>query len=485
MTISPEVLRALAEAEVARAEKSGSAATGQELDAQLRLDSIERIVEQARKLAEEQGEVVGKDGASLGEQAVRQELESLYSALGGAGRGVDPADLKCDAGGGAVGWGKPTTGWRGHARRHPGLWVRAAAAPRSTGVAPHPRRPGMRSRPVAQAHQGERVWGHHFLGHRDQAPGHAVPGAGGGGQRQPVSGGAAAGWRRQREGSSRVDAGQGGVARAPPCGRGGPPPPTARACVLSPTTCRRGKREEVFKEVCDKVAAMFGAWRRGGSRGPGAGRGRRRRPVARRSAAAAAHPPLPARLPAAPGDKYVVRLVEDTESMLDDMQAGAAADGAPQPRVQFEILPAAAAQPQATAPWQRAAASVLLVLTLGSTLQFGLAANIGLLPKVREGWAWALVAAGGRRRGRRTTRRAASCPAPPTAGLPLPLPLPCAPVPPQETLQWLADPANLNTDVLPPGLESFDPLPFLSSTGNVFMVTLLPQVRRGVWVCVG
>lgn len=48
---------------------------------------------------------------------------------------------------------------------------------------------------------------------------------------------------------------------------------------------------------------------------------------------------------------------------------------------------------------------------------------------------------------------------------------------PQETLQWLADPANLNTDLLPPGLETYDPLPFLSSTGNVFMVTLLPQVR--------
>lgn len=92
----------------------------------------------------------------------------------------------------------------------------------------------------------------------------------------------------------------------------------------------------------------------------------------------------------------------------------------------FEILPASAAQPQATVGWQRAAAAVLLVLTLGSTLQFGLAANIGLLPK--------------------------------------------------ETLQWLANPANLNSDMLPPGLETFDPVPFLSSTGNVFMVTLLPQV---------
>lgn len=89
--------------------------------------------------------------------------------------------------------------------------------------------------------------------------------------------------------------------------------------------------------------------------------------------------------PAPAGDKYVVRLVEDPEATLEDMQmGGSGANGAPpEPRVMFEILPAEAAQPQQTAGWQRAAAAVLLVLTLGSTLQFGLAANIGLLPKVR------------------------------------------------------------------------------------------------------
>ena len=87
------------------------------------------------------------------------------------------------------------------------------------------------------------------------------------------------------------------------------------------------------------------------------------------------------------GDKYVVRLVEDTDSMMEELQMGGpsgTADGtAPEPRVQFEILPAAAAQPAPVLGWQRVAAGVLLLLTLGSTLQFGLAANIGLLPKVR------------------------------------------------------------------------------------------------------
>jgi hypothetical protein len=100
--------------------------------------------------------------------------------------------------------------------------------------------------------------------------------------------------------------------------------------------------------------------------------------------------------------------------------------------VLFEILPASAAQPQPVVGWQRAAAGVLLLLTLGSTLQFGLAANIGLLPK--------------------------------------------------ETLEWLANPANLNSDLLPPGLDTFDPVPFISSTSSVFMITLLPQVRqRRLW----
>lgn len=80
----------------------------------------------------------------------------------------------------------------------------------------------------------------------------------------------------------------------------------------------------------------------------------------------------------------MVRLVEDPEAQAEMMAGGAAAAAGapPEPRVMFEILPAAAAQPPPTVGWQRAIAGVLLLLTLGSTLQFGLAANIGLLPKV-------------------------------------------------------------------------------------------------------
>lgn len=276
--IDASVLRQLAEAEAARAEKLGSAASSGEMQTRI-ADSIERIVEQAKKLAEEQ-EGKGAD-KTLGEQAVRQELANLYTVMAWS-KGVDPEDLKKIK---------------------------------------------------------EQVFG------------------------------ATSFWVTETR-------------------------PLAMQTLELGVVVRgnlRGKREAVFREVCDKVAAMF-------------------------------------------GDKYVVRLVEDTDSMMEELQMGGpsgTADGtAPEPRVQFEILPAAAAQPAPVLGWQRVAAGVLLLLTLGSTLQFGLAANIGLLPK--------------------------------------------------ETLQWLANPANLNTDLLPPGLESYDPLPFLSSTGNVFMVTLLPQLVHEV-----
>ena len=125
-----------------------------------------------------------------------------------------------------------------------------------------------------------------------------------------------------------------------------------------------------------------------------------------------------------------MRLVEDLEATLDESEASSSGSQL-QPRVQFEVLPAAAALPAPVTGWQRGVAALLLVLTAGSALQFGLAANLGLLPK--------------------------------------------------ETLAWLANPANVNAagDALPPGLDLFDPLPFLSSAANVFLATMLPQVGVG------
>lgn len=46
---------------------------------------------QAKKLSEDEGK---GDSKTLGEEAVRKELDSLFSALGASVKGVDPEDLK-------------------------------------------------------------------------------------------------------------------------------------------------------------------------------------------------------------------------------------------------------------------------------------------------------------------------------------------------------------------------------------------------------
>lgn len=120
------------------------------------------------------------------------------------------------------------------------------------------------------------------------------------------------------------------------------------------------------------------------------------------------------------GERYTVKLVEERE--WDGMDPSA------EPRIVLQILPTEAALPEPTAGWQRGVAAVALALTLGSALQLGLAANVGLLPK--------------------------------------------------ETLQWLANPTNLNAEGLPPGLENFDPLPWLQSAVSVGGAALLPQLAH-------
>lgn len=46
---------------------------------------------------------------------------------------------------------------------------------------------------------------------------------------------------------------------------------------------------------------------------------------------------------------------------------------------------------------------------------------------------------------------------------PPPFPHPISPLDSQETLEYFANPDNLNSDVLPPGLASWDPAPYLAS----------------------
>lgn len=127
------------------------------------------------------------------------------------------------------------------------------------------------------------------------------------------------------------------------------------------------------------------------------------------------------------GDTYVVRMVEERDLMDDDVAGG---DGV---RVSLQVIPKEAAMKPEAQGWQRALAFVLVGLTLVSSFQLGITSNVGLLPR--------------------------------------------------ETLLWLANPENLSGDaanLLPPGLEDFDPLPFLESAVKVGGYTLLPQLAHEV-----
>ena len=46
----------------------------------------------------------------------------------------------------------------------------------------------------------------------------------------------------------------------------------------------------------------------------------------------------------------------------------------------------------------------------------------------------------------------------------------------QETLAWLANPSNANPDALPPGLEGFDPVPYLSAAVPITLATFGTQL---------
>ena len=126
-------------------------------------------------------------------------------------------------------------------------------------------------------------------------------------------------------------------------------------------------------------------------------------------------------------EKYIVRLAEQTDQSMDSLSAS----GEITPFIVIQVIPSETALPTPTSTWQRGLAVVLLALTLGASLQLGLAANVGLLPK--------------------------------------------------ETLAWLSNPANLNAaepGLLPPGLENYDPLPFLQSSVTVSGLALLPQLAH-------
>lgn len=117
----------------------------------------------------------------------------------------------------------------------------------------------------------------------------------------------------------------------------------------------------------------------------------------------------------------MVRMIEERDVQMEgDVEA----------RVSLQVIPTESAINPPPAGWQRGLSFVLIGLTLATSLQLGVTANVGLLPK--------------------------------------------------ETLLWLANPENINSDILPPGLENFDPLPFLESSMKVGGAALIPQLAHEI-----
>ncbi len=83
--------------------------------------------------------------------------------------------------------------------------------------------------------------------------------------------------------------------------------------------------------------------------------------------------------------KYEVLMVEDEQQVDQDGPAPVAGTNkfaAFGPRVAFQIVPAAQAQPPQSNGWRQGAAVVLFLLFVASSLQLSLVANITKLPKV-------------------------------------------------------------------------------------------------------
>ncbi|EFJ47832.1 hypothetical protein VOLCADRAFT_61017 [Volvox carteri f. nagariensis] len=140
----------------------------------------------------------------------------------------------------------------------------------------------------------------------------------------------------------------------------------------------RDSREKVFAHVCAKVSELFGE------------------------------------------GKYEVIMVEDELLPGEAEPIGkAAAFG---PRVAFQIVPAAQAQPPQTNAWRQGAAVVLFMLFVASCLQLSLVANITKLPR--------------------------------------------------ETLEFFANADSFNSDALPPGLEDWDPTSYFITAVPIFVSLL-------------
>lgn len=162
------------------------------------------------------------------------------------------------------------------------------------------------------------------------------------------------------------------------------------------------------------------------------------------------------------GDKYTVLMIEDPgsadgsdamEALMDEATGGMSRSPArqsgtlpgsegkdgkgepkakrPEPRVAFQIVLSEAARPPPPPTWQPLAAAVLGLLSLGSSVQLGMAANVFRLPPA--------------------------------------------------ILEWLADPAGLAAapdGSLPPFVSEFDPGPFIASAVPIALAVVAVQLAH-------
>lgn len=142
----------------------------------------------------------------------------------------------------------------------------------------------------------------------------------------------------------------------------------------------RDSREKVLAHVCAKVSELFGE------------------------------------------GKYEVILTEDEPQPGEASEPVVGKAASFGPRVAFQIVPAAQAQPPQTNNWRQGAAAVLFVLFVASCLQLSLVANITKLPR--------------------------------------------------ETLEFFSNADNFNSDVLPPGLDEWDPTPYFVTAVPIFVSLL-------------
>lgn len=82
------------------------------------------------------------------------------------------------------------------------------------------------------------------------------------------------------------------------------------------------------------------------------------------------------RLVEATGDKYNLFMVEEPDSDSPDPRGG--------PRVSFGLLRKEVSEPEATTLWQYVIASLLFFLTIGTSVELGIASQVGLLSILLE-----------------------------------------------------------------------------------------------------